>query len=314
MDTKIVGSDEDSQHWFKAEIIVRKEPYWSTSLLPRWLNPSRFRARRRARPLPDWTPELEAEHSTHMFLHSQRLNDENGRIEQINTCFVFSIAKTRDQAREQVTTYLETGSFHQFELIDPDPEDIEDLEEAPAVRKATAEYRQFNPYVDGKYTPHLPELHLLAATDIETVSGIVWIRMNREQLREQITRAQEFQQHNMETENLFGMKVMMDKFTTERFLSILDILNEDDEEEWLCTSVSVVDEPEVAVAVVLNKEVVKRIRHAAGYPELQANELAEFAFPIPEMYIDDFVENAQTVVAMDSPGVAGTNFLKTKTE
>lgn len=314
METEIVGSAEDSRHWFKAEIVVRKEPYWTTSLLPRWLNPSRFRARHRVRPQPDWTPELEAEYLTHMFLQNQRLNDENGRIEQVNICFIYSIAEGRNQAREQVTTYLETGSFHQFDLTDPDLEDIEELEEAPAVRKAKAEYRQFNPYVDGQYTPHLPEFHLLAVTDIETVSGIVWIRMTRDQLREQIAHAQEFQQHDMETEDLFWMQVMMDKFATERFLSILDIVDEDDGEEWLCTSVSVANEPEVAVAVVLNEEVVKRIRHGAGYPELQDNELAEFVFPIPDMYVDDFVEKAQMAVDMDSPGVAGTNFLKIKTE
>lgn len=314
METEIVGSAEDSRHWFKAEIVVRKEPYWSTSLLPRWLNPSRFRARRRARTQPDWTPELKAEYPTHTFLQNQRLNDENGRIEQVNFCFIYSIAEDRNQAREQVTAYLETGSFHQFDLTDPDPEEIEELEEAPAVREAKAEYRQFNPYVDGEYTPHLPELHLLAITDIETVSGIVWIRMTREQLREQIARAQEFQQHDMETEGLFWMEVMMDKLETDKFLSILDTIDEDDGEEWLCTSVSVANEPEVAVAVVLNKEIVKRIRHAAGYPELQDNELGRFVFPIPDFYVDEFVENAQMAVEMDSPGVAGTNFLKMNTE
>lgn len=311
MDAEIVGTDDDSRHWFAAETVVRSEPYRSPRMVPRWLNPFRFRARRRARSRPDWNPELEVESPVHIFIHNQRYNDTGAQFEQIGDYFIFTVAEDRNQAHEQVTTHLETGPFQRYALSAPDPEIVEKLEEEAAVQEAKTEYRQFNPYVNGEYTPNYPETHLLAITDRETISGVVWIEMTRAQLRDQISRAQSFQQREPDSEDTFWLQVTMGDLATERFLTILDSIDENDDGGWICAPVSIAeDEPEVAAAVVLNDEVVKRIRHVAGYPELREDEMAEFGFPIPNFYLDIFVENAQTAVEMDSPGVAGVNFLE----
>lgn len=307
---EVIGSDEESRHWFEAEVAVRRESYWSPSLLPGRLNPFRFRAQRRANSLPDWTPELDIENPVHIFVHDQRLHDENGQIERVDDYYIYTVAKKRDEAREQVTAHLETGPFRQFDLSAPDPKDVEKLEEAPAVQEAKAEYRQFNPYVNGEYSPDLPEVHLLAITDTETISGVVWIRMNRAQMREEIARAQDFQQRDTEDGEAFWMNTMMNDTETERFMTILDSIDSDNQENWVCAPVSIANEPEVSVAVILNGDVVDRIRHAAGYPELQDNEMSIFGFPIPDFYLDEFIENAQTAVEMDSPAVAGMNLLQ----
>lgn len=309
MDIEILGSDEESRHWFEAEVIVRSESYRSLPLLPRWLNPSRFLARRQASTELDWTPEPDIGNSVQIFVAEQRCSDEIGEFEQVHTYFIFAAAEGRDQAREQVTSYLEAGPFHQFFLAAPDQDEIEQLEEAPAVREVKSEHRQFNPFVGEEYSPSFPEVHLLAFNDRETVSGVVWLRMNRAQMCEQIARAEDFQQRN-DAEEPFLMQTMMNDGEAERFLAILDKIDAENGDGWVCAPVSVANEPEVAVAVVLNAETVSRIRHAAGYPEIQDREMHIFGLPVPDFYVDEFIENAQTAVEMNSPGVAGMNFLE----
>jgi hypothetical protein len=236
-----------------------------------------------------------------LFCRGTETRETGGQYERILDYIVCVVAETHTQARTQAQECLNHGSFVDCTIEELDETEVAAIETTPTATRAIEDQMAIHPLIGGEYTPSVPEIHLSGSDDIV---GVVRIELSRAQLRQQITRIQKYRRRVYDL-GKFSVEFQLDKQMNERMIAILTAIAAEDE-GTLIASVSLTDgDPEVAVAIVLDRTEVERMRDRAGERDLATGEMARWRYPLTEESLDEFLDDARTAMDAEAPGVVG---------
>lgn len=304
MKTEVIGTDLDDRYWFHARTIGFRETYRSLSVFPRWLNPWAAHARLRVRRFSLMWNVRATERGliVDLFRQGTETRETGGQYERVLEYIVCVVAESRTQARSRAKSCLDHGPFVEYSIEELDAEEETVIEATPAATRAIADQTAVHPLIGGEYTPPVPEVHLADSPD--DIAGVIRIELSQSQLQRQITRIQQYCRR-VYGKGQFSIEFQLDDRANERMLAILATVAADDE-GTLVASVSLTDDdPEVAVALVLDRKEVDEMRERAEERSLASGETARWRYPLPGAALDEFHDNARTAMEAESPGVVG---------
>jgi hypothetical protein len=273
-------------------------------VLPRWLNPwaaqARFRTRRFS---PEWDASpVDEGLIVDLFRRGVKTREADGQYEYILENVLCVIAETPVQARTRAKACLDHGSFVEYTIEELDTEEAATIETTSAAKQAIADQTAVHPLIGGEYTPPVPEIHLADSSD--DIAGVIRIELSQSQLQRQIARIQEYRRRVYDW-GQFSVEFQLDAQTNERMLAILATVAAEDE-GTLVASVSLTDnDPEVAVAFVLDRKEVEAMQERVKERHPATGEMARWRYPLAETTLNEFHDNARTAIDTDSPGVVG---------
>jgi hypothetical protein len=305
VDVEVIGTNKDNRYWFQARITGFRESYPVVAVLPTWLNPWAMRARSRARRFtPEWDDWMPAENGmiVDLFCRSTETCETGGQYERILDYIVCVVAETHTQARIRAQECLNHRSFVDYVIEELGETEVATIETTPTARRAIEDQMAVHPLIGGEYTPSVPEIHLVGSSD--DIAGVVRMELSRAQLRQQIARVQKYRRRVYDW-GQFSVEFQLDEQMNERMLAILTAIAAENE-GTLIASVSLTDtNPEVAVAIVLDRKGVERMLDRARERDLATGEMARWRYPLAEKSIDGFLDDARTAMDAESPGVVG---------
>ncbi len=249
----------------------------------------------------DWTPRA-AGFLVDLFQRETSVREHDGRYEYVIKYVGCVVAETHSQARSRLETHLEHGSFHSVDITAVDDETTARLESIPSTSQAIEHQMTVHPLIGGEYTPHVPEIHLSVDTG-KTVVGVIRLLLANEQFKAQLARAREYHQQAYDL-GRFKMMFELNKSRNEQLLTLLDAIA-DNERGALVGSVSLTETPDVALALVLDHDLVDRMLQLATRRTVQTGETAQWKVPLVEASLDRFLIHAEEVLETEESTVVG---------
>lgn len=305
MQTNVIGSDRDERYWFHAQIVACRASYRQLYGVPERFNPWALRARSRVtRDTPtweDWTPRAGG-FLVDLFQRDASTREHNGRYEHVMEYVACVVAETSSQARSRLKIHLEHGSFPEFDLHEIDPDAADSLESTSATTQAINHQMAVHPLIGGEYTPHVPEIHL--GTDTSgMIAGVIRLLLSTEQLETQIARARNYRQHAYDWGRC-KLSFDLNQPRNDRLLTILNAIA-DNERGTLVGSVSLTEEPDVGLALVLDNNQVDQMLQIAMHRTVGAGETAQWKVPLVESSLEQFLAHTKTALETETPAVVG---------
>jgi hypothetical protein len=305
VEAEVIGTNKDNRYWFQARITGFRESYPVVAVLPTWLNPWAVRARSRTRRFtPEWDDWTPAENGmiVDLFCRGTETRETGGQYERILDYIVCVVAETHTQARTQAQECLNHGSFVDYTIEELGETEIATIETTPTARRAIEDQIAVHPLIGEEYTPSVPEIHLVGSSD--DIAGVVRMELSRAQLRQQISRIQKYRRRVYDW-GQFSVEFQLDKQMNERMLAILTAIAAEDEGTLIASVSLTSDNPEVAVAIVLDRKEVERMRDRAKKRDLATGEMARWRYPLTEGSLNEFLDDARIALDAESPGAVG---------
>ncbi|WP_330631621.1 hypothetical protein [Halocatena halophila] len=308
MRTNVVGSSTDERFWYHADLVVSREPYRSTGLVPTAINPWAIRARRRishhSTDWGEWTPRA-AGVFLDVFERSESIHDHGDQYERRRECVICVVADSRESAHTRVELVLDHSPYREYEIEELSEDRAGAIASQSVVAGALRQQSVVHPLIGGTYTPHLPECHLPVNSD-EKVLGLIRVGLPASALREQLDRAEQYRRQSYDL-GRFKVELRLGGATHERLLSIMRSIDANESGSIVGGISYSSEKTDCSLGILIDATRLERMQSLSDRSNASENEVIHWKFPLCDDALSQFCTTAEEVLVADTPGVIGPN-------